>query len=398
MPFKKAPLTRMNSLDAFRGITVVMMILVNNPGSWNHVYAPLMHADWNGWTLTDLVFPFFIFIMGVSIVLALSKKIAGGSTHNELYRDICNRAFKLFVLGLVLNLLSINLFSTNYHWVNDTLFNVRVMGVLQRLAIVYAITAIMFIHFKASKLVFISLFTLLVYWITLLYVPFSVIIDGVNTDLTGTLEHGKNFTAYVDNLLLGSHHVYFTNNVTIPYDPEGFFSTLTATVTCIIGVLTGLFLQKKHPLSKQIFTLFFVGIILILCGEIMAFGFPINKTIWSPSYVILMAGMALLFLVACMYIIDLKGFGYCTTFLNFFGIHAIGFFMFSGVLGRILLMIKIGDMRLRDWLYATIFSPVFGDMLGSFMFSVFFLLFSYVILKCFYYRKRALTLNFQGSS
>jgi predicted acyltransferase len=377
---KKTPEKRMHALDAFRGITITMMILVNNPGSWAHMYEPLKHAEWNGWTPTDFIFPFFIFIMGISIVLAFTKKIEARVKKPQLYQEIFSRTCKLFALGLFLNLFTINLLAPDHHWVTDTLFNVRVMGVLQRLAIVYAITSLLFLTVSNAALIAISLSTLIFYWLAMVYFPFSTTINGVTVDLTGTLEHGKNFAAYVDSVLIGAKHVYFNKDVLFPYDPEGLFSTIPAIATCISGVLTGLYLQQNHPLPKQIITLSCWGLLFLLAGQLMDYSFPINKTIWSPSYVIFMTGMALLFLSGCMYLIDYKNIKSWSYPFTIFGEHAITFFMFSGILARLILIITVGDLRLRDWLYLNIYSPVFGKMMGSLMFSVIFLLISYAVL------------------
>lgn len=371
---------RMHALDAFRGITITMMILVNNPGSWAYMYKPLKHAEWNGWTPTDFIFPFFIFIMGISIVLALTKKIENKVNKSQLYREIFIRTLKLFALGVLLNLFTIHLFAPEHHWVEDTLFNVRIMGVLQRLAVIYAITALLFLNLNHSALIKTGVSLLIFYWLAMFYFPFSTSINGVTIDLTGTLEHGKNFAAYVDSVIIGAKHVYFTQNVLFPYDPEGLFSTIPALATCLSGVITGLYLQKNQPLLKQILTLFYWGLILLLAGQLMNYSFPINKTIWSPSYVVFMAGMALLFLSGCIYLIDYKKIKRWSYPFNIFGEHAITFFMFSGILARVILIITVGDLRLRDWLYITIYSPLFGQMLGSLVFSLIFLLISYKVL------------------
>jgi len=377
----------MPSLDAFRGITIIMMIFVNNPGNWNYVYSPLRHAVWNGWTPTDAIFPFFIFIMGVSIVLALSKKNEAGVEKKQLYKEIVNRTWKLFALGLFLNVFPIDLFTPDYHWLTDTLFKVRVMGVLQRLALVYFITSVLFLNTSSGTLIKLSVSILLVYWLVLFYAPFSTVINGSAIDLTGSLKHGNNFAAYVDSLILGQNHVYFTKNILLPYDPEGILSTMPAVVSCIIGVLTGLYLKKETSFFEQISSLFVWGILFVLSGEFLANWIPINKTIWSPSYVIFMAGLSLIALAMFRYFFDKKPKNPLAEFLNVFGMNALFFFMFSALLARLILMIKIGDLRLRDWIYTNFFSPIFGNHLGSMAYSVCFLLISYVVLNWVYKRK-----------
>lgn len=380
------PKGRMLSLDVFRGITITMMIFVNNPGSWSFMYTPLEHAKWNGWTPTDFIFPFFVFIMGISIVLAFSKKLEKGVEKKQLYKDIFTRTWKLFGLGIVLALFSINLFSPEHNWINDTVLKIRVMGVLQRLALVYAISSILYLNFDIKKISFIGIGILIVYWLLMLYMPFSAVIDGVMTDLTGTLEHGKNFAAYIDSIILGVNHVYYAN-VPLPYDPEGILSTFPTVSSCIAGILTGHYLAKQNSLEEKTGTLFFWGIGLLLIGEIMDYGFPINKTIWSPSYVVFMSGMALIFLAMCMYLIDGKGIKNWSSPFIVFGANAIAFFMFSGLFGRMLLMPTINGIRLKSWIFNEMFAPVFGNYIGSVAFSVAFLMISYSIMLWMYKKK-----------
>jgi len=380
------PKGRMLSLDVFRGITITMMIFVNNPGSWSYMYPPLKHAEWNGWTPTDFIFPFFVFIMGVSVVLAFSKKLAQGVDKKELYKSIFIRTAKLFGLGLLLALFSINLFSPDHNWFTDTLLKIRVMGVLQRLALVYAITSILFLNFDIKKMSFIGIGILVVYWLLMKFMPFSATIDGVVTDLTGTLEHGKNFAAFIDSKIFGVDHSYF-KNVPLVYDPEGFLSTFPAVVSCIAGVITGWYLQKKHSLEEQTSTLFFWGIGLLFIGEILDYGFPINKTLWSPSYVVFMAGMALVFLAMCMYLIDGKGIKNWTEPFIVFGANAIAFFMFAGFFGRLILMISIDGVRFKPLMYNELFAPLFGNYIGSVAFSIVFLGVSYALM-LWMYKKR----------
>lgn len=378
--------TRMFSLDVFRGITITMMVLVNNPGHWDHMYTPLKHSQWNGWTLTDLIFPFFIFIMGVSIVFALSKKQEMHIERDQIYLDILKRTCKLFGLGLFLNLVSIHLLDPNYHWIQDTLFKVRWMGVLQRLAIVYAISSFLFLKMSPTSLMKLIVVTLTFYWLMMVYAPFSVIQNGRMVDLTGCLEHGKNFAAYLDNLILRANHVYY-KDVLIPYDPEGIFSTLTATTTCLFGVLTGLYLQKSNVLSEKISILFFWGVLGVVTGQVMAYGFPINKTIWSPSYVVLTSGMALIFLAMCMVLIDEKGMKRWTKIFVVFGSNAIAFFMISAVFARVLLMFHVQQLRLWAWIYQSMFEPFFEAKFGSLVFSVVFLMILYVLMNWMYKNK-----------
>lgn len=377
-PLSKPSKQRLTSLDVFRGITVIMMIFVNNPGSWNYVYAPFKHAEWNGWTLTDTIFPFFIFIMGVAIPWAFSKKLAEGVSRGQLYADILLRALKLFCFGLLLNLLSIDLLSPNHHWLQDTFYKVRIMGVLQRLAVVYALAAILFLHLGRRGLLILSAVLLIGYGLALFYLPFPVLIDGQSQWISGYLEHGKSLAAYLDATLLGQNHVYFRKDVLLPYDPEGLFSTITALVTCLLGAYVGLYLKTNDSIMRKIVHLLAWGVCGLVLGQLTNLLIPINKTLWSPSYVVLMAGLASLVLGLCMFLCD----HYKLRFPVFtlFGKHALFIFMFSGVLARLVLMPHVAQLRLRDWLYQYLLMPPLGQYMGSLAYTIGFLIINYLVL------------------
>lgn len=363
------PKHRLLSIDVFRGITITMMILVNNPGSWSYMYPPLRHAEWNGWTPTDWIFPFFIFIMGISIVLSFEKQLKKGVSRSELVKKSVIRALKLFGLGLVLNATSINLLQPGYHFINDTLYQLRIMGVLQRLAVVYLITALLYLYLGKRQLVFTSVIVLIIYWAAMLFLPFSAVIDGKVTILMGNLDHGAHFAAWLDYHILGKAHVYFTK-VSMPYDPEGLWSTLPAVASCLFGVFTGWFIQSQKRDYEQVASLFYYGLVVLLTGYVLSIWIPINKTIWTPSYVFVTAGVALLFLSFCIYLIDMKGQKTWTAPFVVFGANSIAFFMMAGMLGRIMLMPMVEGMRLKSWIYAALFSPLFGNINGSLIFSI----------------------------
>lgn len=358
------PAHRMLSLDVFRGITITMMILVNNPGSWSHMYAPLRHAEWNGWTPTDWIFPFFIFIMGISIVLSFEKQLARGKSKQELVKKSISRALKLFGLGLVLNALSINMLQPDFSlW--GSLLDLRIMGVLQRLGLVYLITALLVLYLNKRWLVVSAAALLVVNWVGMTLIPYPLQGEWVS----GVIQHGKNFAAYIDSALLGADHVYYSN-VELPYDPEGIWSTLTSVASCLAGVFTGWYITSSKNDYKQVSTVLFSGIAVLVAGYILSIWIPVNKTIWTPSYVLVTAGVALLFLGFCMFLIDMKKVKNWSAPFVVFGANAIAFFMMAGVLGRLILMPMVDDMRLKSWIYAEFFAPVFGDLNGSLIYSI----------------------------
>ena len=360
------PPHRMLSLDVFRGITITMMIMVNNPGSWSHMYAPLRHAEWNGWTPTDWIFPFFIFIMGISIVLSFEKQLASGKSKKELVQKSISRALKLFGLGLVLNALSINLFQPDFSFWHDSVLQLRIMGVLQRLGVVYLITALLVLYLSKRWLVITAAILLAVNWIGMALIPYPVA-DGVW--VSGLLQHGNNFAAFIDSVVLGADHVYF-NTEPLAYDPEGLWSTLTSVASCLAGVFTGWYITPSKNDYKQVSTVLFTGVAVLVAGYVASIFIPINKTIWTPSYVLATTGVALLFLGFCMFLIDMKKVKTWSAPFVAFGANAIAFFMMAGVLGRLILMPMVDDMRLKSWIYSEFFAPAFGSLNGSLIYSI----------------------------
>ena len=195
---------RFVALDIFRGITITAMILVNNPGSWSYVYPPLLHAEWHGWTPTDLIFPFFLFIVGVAMAFSFHRRLSRGIAPRQLYPKIIRRSALLFLLGLFLHLIPIDI-PEGYNWFRDTFLNVRIPGVLQRIAVVYLLTAMLVLHFRPRALVYWGVGLLAVYWLVMKTVPFTIVVDSQPQRFVGVLEPGLNLAAYVDDWLLRGH-------------------------------------------------------------------------------------------------------------------------------------------------------------------------------------------------
>ncbi|MFZ1288981.1 MAG: DUF5009 domain-containing protein [Melioribacteraceae bacterium] len=312
---------RLISLDVFRGITIAGMILVNNPGTWDFIYPPLMHAAWHGCTPTDLVFPFFLFIVGVAITLSLSKRKDSGDNQTKLILNIFRRSALLFLLGLILSGFPEFDFS-----------KIRIPGVLQRIAVVYLITALLFLKTKINTQIFFTIFFLILYWILMTFIP----VPGVGQ---ANYELGTNLAAWLDSQLLSGHMW----SVTKTWDPEGVLSTIPAISTSLIGVLTGHWLNKNIDKQKIIIGLFISSSILMFLGYVWNGWFPMNKSIWTSSYVHYTGGLALNFLAICYYIIDVKKITWWIKPFQVYGMNAITVFFLSGITGRILYLIKITD-------------------------------------------------------
>jgi predicted acyltransferase len=351
---------RLASLDAFRGITIAGMILVNNPGSWSYIYPPLRHADWHGWTPTDLVFPFFLFIVGISLSLSLTKRRSQNSGSIQLYLKIFRRAFILFVLGVLLNLIPAFDFNT-----------VRIPGVLQRIAVCYCVTALLFLKTGPLARLLLALGILVFYWALLALLP----VPGVGA---GVLNLEGNLCAYVDTKLLAGH-LYLPG-----FDPEGILSTLPAIATTLFGTLCGDWLRTSQQNKVKVVGLLLSGTGFFMLGQALHTCFPVNKQLWTSTYVLLTAGAAAVMMGLCFGFIDgLRLKKWAIPFLVFGG-NAITVFVGSSLMARILTVIEIrvydGRLSLKEFCFDRFFSPLAGDYLGSLLFPVVLLLLWFLIM------------------
>jgi predicted acyltransferase len=299
---------RLISLDAFRGFTIAGMIIVNNPGSWSHAYPQLLHAEWHGITATDLVFPFFLFIMGVSIPLAFSKRIQKGADKKDLFKKISIRSIKIFLLGVFLNIFPAFDFA-----------QIRWAGVLQRIAIVYFVSALLFLKFSYKGLAIIATILLVGYWISLTLIPIP---GGIYPNL----DMGTNFAAWVDSVLLPGRLWQGT------WDPEGLLSTIPAIASGISGVLVGMLLLVNAPREKQVNWMFVAGFAMLLVGEVWSWVFPVNKNLWTSSYVLYTSGLAALTLAFFIWLVDMQGYKKWTNFGVIYGSNAITIYVLAGML------------------------------------------------------------------
>ena len=372
----KSPV-RLLSLDVFRGLTVAAMILVNNPGSWSTIYAPLKHAEWNGCTPTDLIFPFFLFIVGVSISYALGSK-KDNTSQSKLLFTAFKRALILFGLGLFLNL-----FPKVFIDPIEALSTVRIPGVLQRIAIVFFITALIFIKTNQKTQIRLFFGILIAYWALMTLVPVPAI--GY-----ANLEKETNLGAWLDRTILTEAHLWKSAKT---WDPEGILSTLPAVATGLFGVLVGTWLRRKdREESVKISWMFSIGILAVILGLIWDLCFPINKALWTSSFVLYAGGLATIGLALCYWLIDVQGYKKGTTPLVVYGVNAITVFFLSGLIPRILTLIMVNmpdgtRVNSRVWMYETFYTPYFTPINASLAGAVTFILIWILILWVMFKRK-----------
>lgn len=357
---------RLLSLDFFRGITIAAMILVNNPGDWSHVYPPLLHAQWNGWTPTDLIFPFFLFIVGVSITLTFSSRMLSDTPRKELYVKIGRRTLLLFALGI---------FLSGFPFYDLT--SIRIPGVLQRIAVCYLFASLIFLNAGVKIQALWAFGLLLIYWAVMEWFP----VPGIGA---GSYEKGANFSAWIDNLVLHGHLWAQTKT----WDPEGLFSTLPAISTTLFGVLTGHLLKLKIAAMKKVSLMLIYGSVAIAMGSIWHHWLPINKSLWTSSYALFMSGMAMVVLGVSYYLIDIKGWRTGTKPFCIYGMNAITVFVLSGIVARLLYLIEwpTGNdvITLKEWLVNSFFLPWLSPINASLAFALCFVFLSYLAMNYLY--------------
>lgn len=441
------PPNRLVSLDVFRGMTIAGMVLVNNPGTWSAIYGPLKHAEWHGITPTDYIFPFFLFIVGVAIPIALKKRMQNGVTH-DLYFKIVQRAATIFALGLLMSMIPFFQFNdttgipyaikillvlsfsaalllyllekkkaaaitagasalvilgfyiagANIVWYNFS--TMRIPGVLQRIAICYLIVSIIFLHTNWKQQLAIAVGLLLIYWLLMTLVP----VPGC--DITTIDDKACNLAAWVDRTILTESHMWRSAKV---FDPEGILSTIPAIVTTLSGVLAGSWItrssknvdagsEEKSAIGNPQSTietaagLFFAGTVLLAVGWWWSLLFPLNKSLWTSSYVAYTSGLALLTLGFCYWLIDIKGYKRWAWPFVVFGVNALALFVFSGIMARLLGMIRVAgpeegkDITLQQWIFNSAFLSWVSPINASLAYALCFILF-WLFLMWLLYRK-----------
>ena len=383
------------SLDVFRGATIAGMMLVNNPGDWGAVYPPLEHAEWHGWTFTDLIFPFFLWIVGVAIPLSMARRLEQGQARLQLFRHALRRAVIIFALGFFLNSFSYFINGSLWRdgfaaWWHHYATTVRIPGVLQRIAICYLAATLVFLLTQVRRKIpgeseaataveqnpalgaaeprriglgpgvraqsIVALALLAGYWLLMMAWP----VPGYGR---GILDREGNFSQYIDDLALNGPvigtHVWRTAKT---WDPEGIVSTLPAIATCLFGVLTGQLLRSRLSPETKTSWMFTAGCAMLLAGQWMSPWLPINKNIWTSSYAVFMGGMALVCFAACYWLVDVQGWRKWARPFAIYGMNAITVFVLAGVLGRLSLEIKVvnaagASVALKTWFYTRFFAP-----------------------------------------
>ena len=326
---------RLISLDVFRGLTIAGMLLVNNPGTWSAIYPPLEHAEWNGWTPTDLIFPFFLFIVGITTHLSLTARRRRGDDDATLVRQILRRSGIIFLLGFLMSLFPFYQWGTIEGMVHPSVWDriiyrwehVRILGVLQRIALVYIAAGLLSLKTTVKQQVIIVVVLLYGYWFAMTLIP----IPGKTIGALLLSKPSETLAAHLDRAILGMNHIW---SGSVTYDPEGPFSTIPAIGTAMLGVFAGRWIAERRPLLERICGLFGAGSIAMMLGLMWNWSFPINKNIWTSSYVLFTAGMACVALATIMWIIEVHDVRWWTKPFVIYGVNPIIAFVGSGVLAR----------------------------------------------------------------
>lgn len=361
-------LGRLTSLDLFRGATIAAMILVNDPGNEEAAYWPLRHSEWNGWTPTDLVFPFFIFIVGVSLVFSFAARRKRGDSNGRLLRHTIQRSVIIFAIGLGLNASLLIFLPSYYH-------SIRIPGVLQRIAVVYLIAAILYLYVGGRARIVIGASILLGYWALMRFVP----VPGYGMPGHGVafLHPDGNLAAYLDRLLMSGHLYEGTR------DPEGLLSTLPAIATALAGIFTGEWLRSSSSPKRKVLGMFLFGIAGLLLGKLWDPWFPINKKLWTSSYVLFAAGAALVVLAVCYWANDVKQWrGSWTKPFLIFGMNAITAYVVAWLMevaeAAIMVHAAGKQISVQELITSHLFASVGNPALASLVFAMSFVIVSFL--------------------
>jgi predicted acyltransferase len=339
------------SLDIFRGITIAGMILVNTSGNGDYTYSPLKHAHWHGFTPTDLVFPSFMFIIGVAMRFSFAP--FNYTLTPALRNKILKRAALLFIISYLIH---------NFPYIDFSLSHLRIPGVLQRLAIGFAATAFIVLTVQKKYLIYITIALLLGYWLIMF--------------VFGNYDETTNAVLYLDRFLLGENHLYHGQG--FPFDPEGTLSSIPAIASTLIGYLVGIGIQEAKNKQNLVIKMAAWGVGLVIIAWIWNMGFPINKKLWTSSFVLLCVGLDMIILAPLIWIIDIKGKTNWTYFFKVFGMNSIAAYAISEVLAISMYSISVTDgsakTSLFDWIYWHVFQPIFGYYNGSLAFAIVFVL------------------------
>jgi len=348
---------RLVSLDVFRGLTIAAMILVNDAGDWQHVYRPLEHAEWNGWTPTDLVFPFFLFIVGVSMTLSFTARQSAGATRGSLLVHSIKRSLLIFAIGLALNAVPF-FFVPGHH--------LRIYGVLQRIAIVYLISSIVVLYLGRAGRLATILFCLLGYWAALKLIP----VPGYGA---GNLTMDGDLVGFIDRKLF-YEHLWVQHR----FDPEGLLSNIPAVATCLLGVFAGDFLRSGRTAVAKARGLLLAGVIGLVLGKIWGLAFPINKNLWTSSYVVFTAGFALILLSLCYWLVDIRGWKGWSKPFQMMGMNPLLLYALSMLVGEASYIMRVRSsgklVPLKLYVFSHFYAPIASPYNASALYGL-----SYVI-------------------
>jgi len=367
---------RLMSLDVFRGITIAAMILVNDPGGGDAAYWPLHHARWNGWTPTDLVFPFFLFIVGVAMVFSFASRLKHGDSRARIMLHVVKRSAILFAIGIFI----INSFPDRYD-----LRHIRIEGVLQRIAVCYLVCSVLVLWTGTRARVAVIAVCLAGYWVLMRFVPVPGL--GVPTHDIPLLDPNRNLAAWLDRKLLFGHLYEGTR------DPEGLLSTVPALGTTLIGVLTGEWLRSDASAKRKAAWMVAMGVAGLAAGKFFNLWFPINKKLWTSSYVLFTAGFALVCLALCYWLLDVKQKrGRWTLPAIVFGANAIAAYTFSEMLASTLYALHVhvaggGVISWQELVYQRLFSPLANPANASLLYSVVYVLVCWLVAWLLYRRR-----------
>jgi predicted acyltransferase len=370
---------RLLSLDAFRGATIAGMIMVNNPGTWSAIYPQLRHAAWHGWTFTDFIFPFFLWIVGVAMTLSFAKRVESGAAKGKLVAHVVRRAVIIFALGLFLagypfGLLFDHKFSFDV---------IRIPGVLQRIALCYLIASVIYLYTGLRGQILWLVGLLAGYWLLVWLVP----VPGYGVWFFEPL---GNLCWWVDSHILAGHT--WRGSPVPGFDPEGIVSTIPAIATTLFGVLTGRWLRTEKSKEEKTVWMFVFGNALLLLGAILDMWMPINKQLWTSSYSIFMAGWALVCLAMFYWLIDVKGYRKWATPFVIYGMNAITVFVLAGVVGRTMGLIKVAmpdgtQLPLQAYIFQTYFLSIASPINASLLYALAFIFVMFLVVWFMYWRK-----------
>ncbi len=333
---------RVISLDVFRGLTIAGMLLVNNPGTWSAIYPPLQHAAWHGWTPTDMIFPFFLFIVGITTHISITARRARGDTDAALVNQILKRGGMIFLLGFLMSLFPFYQWGTIEGMADPSILDrivyrlehVRILGVLQRIGLVYIAAGLLSLKTTLKQQAVIVVALLYGYWFAMTLIPVMGTFNGIPGRYIGAVlldKPSETLAAHLDRAILGLNHIW---SGSVTYDPEGPFSTIPAIGTAMLGIFAGRWILERRPPTERIAGLFAIGSIGLVVGLMWGWSFPINKNLWTSSYVVFTAGMACVTLATIMWLIEWRNIRWWTKPFVIYGINPIVAFVGSGVLAR----------------------------------------------------------------